>query len=164
MNSRLALKLEDNKERRHKEKILASLPPAWIELFENVSSIPSRDFLVDVPVNLNYDLRTQPLLAEKEITYVDYDDLNVANEYLKKSEMLLQPPVYIWFGEGPTFIVNKPVEIKLINEVHHLDDFKVYMMESDYSRGCVCAEYLGYLEKERITNNKEVVYEVMTFE
>jgi len=59
---------------------------------------------------------------------------------------------------------NKPVEIKLINEVHHLDDFKVYMMESDYSRGCVCAEYLGYLEKERITNNKEVVYEVMTFE
>lgn len=164
MNTRLALKVAENRERREKEVLLASLPKAWVELVENEKTMPSWEFLDQFPVNPSYDLTKQPRLADKLIRFADYDDIDLAKAYLHQNEMLLQPSVLCWFGSGPAFIVGKVIATKWISELTYFNDFVLYFCESDFSRGIICSEYIGYLEQGRTTNNREIVYEVMSFD
>lgn len=164
MNSRLAIKAAENKERRDKEQLLRTLPQRWIELVANAPTLNSWEFLDQFPVDLNYDLRTQPLLDKKSVTFADFDHLDFVKAYLKKSEMVLSPRVICWFGVGPAFIVESKIELKWLSELTKLSDFRVYLAESDFCKGVICSEYLGVLDDQRSTNGNESVYEIMSFE
>ena len=164
MNPRLALKIAENNERINKIKILSLLPKCWIERVEHTETIPSWAFLQRFPVNLHYDLRAQPLLKDKLITYADFDDLDIVKLYLDKCDMALNAPVVCWFGIGPAFVVKESIQLKWLKELTFLNDFILYFAQLDFSKGTVCCEYLGCLEEDRATNGRETVYEIMTFE
>lgn len=164
MNNRLQLKLAENRERRERQQVLASLPEAWVALVANEETINSWEFLDEFPVSFNFELTKQPLLSNKKVNYIDCDDLDVAQSYLKKQQMVLSPPVLCWFGFGPAFIVKHAIPVGWVSDLVCLNYFRVSLAEADFSRGVSCSEYLGILRDGRSTNGNEDVYEIMSFE
>lgn len=164
MTSRLALKLAENQERREKEALMSQLPDGWRAMLANAKTYPSWEFLQDFPVDASQDLRRQPLLRGKSTTYQDTDDLLLLSTHLKGSDLVLQPSVSCWLGSGPTFLLEESVALSRVSELVATVTNRVYLAQSNYTRGAVLSEYMGYLDKERMTNNREIVYEVLTFE
>ncbi|WP_019616948.1 hypothetical protein [Psychromonas ossibalaenae] len=163
MVSRLQRKLQDNKERRERERLLNLLPLYWSEKIEPAELISSCDFLCQFPVSACDDFARNSFLTAKSMQHKDFDDIAQVQAYLLNNMMILQPPILCWFGLGPAFKLNEAVELKWIAEISNLPNFHVYLTEESYRRGIICSEYLGYLSEERSTNDNEIVYDVVFF-
>jgi hypothetical protein len=164
VTSKLALKLAENRERREKEALMNQLPGEWRTMLAEANTYPSWVFLQNFPVDASLDLRNQPWLRGKLTNYIDTDDLQLLSRHLKEMDFILRPPFSCWLGSGPAFLLEESLAFSCVSELVTQATNRIYLAESEYSRGAMVDEYVGYLDKERMTNNRELVYEVLTFE
>lgn len=166
LSSKIKIKIWENQDRREREQLIKELP------FSITSKIDPDNFIYSY--QLNEKLRVLPgqnftdsrfinSAGFKSYVYQDLDDINDVKEYLIKNVVSFKPPLYCWFGSGPIFIINDKFNIKLITDIEKLSNFSIYIIEINGHKGFIFDQYLGYLCEERMTNNNEVVFEIVNF-
>ncbi len=164
MKPELALKLAQNQQRRERERILAQLPERWQELLKTADFFCRGDFFTEWPFEWGRQYVRSTYLDDKRYSYHDVDDMAHAQDWLRASNQALQPPILLCLDIGPCFILEQPVPLAWLSELLTKDNHHCYAMEQGFARGAFVDTYLGYLEPARMTNNRELIFELLFFE
>lgn len=149
-----------NKERRNREEFLTMIDGDLQHLMRNAVFIYGNDIpesisnsFIDIQSGSNLN---NPIRLEFDDIELLLDELPQKTE-TNKSGYLSLGSIY------PIFKVNIDEVFDYIADLTlKINDFdRFYLISDDVKNGLIITEYVGYLPKERQTNNREIIYSLI---
>lgn len=169
MSEKLQIKLQENKERRIREKYIKEIPEKYLTLFSECKFCYTQEIMKNIKTSFMPKFDNGILLTKDNFNryfYLDYDRPEHVIECLTRIKYNFGN-YYIKIQEGPFFELNDSQingldsTIELFKWNYKLD---YLLIDTSYNSGIYLDSYSGFIEKSRITNYSEISYEIILWE